>query len=111
METIHTIETPELTAKLNKAEIDILQYIESWLPTLTDWSVAAQTNKWRLFRSDADDAIDMLSLHGLLVNAGACDVTGRRVSVPEIAATWMRENREKINSLHLHNRIDHKLHP
>ena len=99
METIHTIETPELTAKLNKAEIDILQYIESWLPALTDWSVDELTHKCRLFRSDADDAIDMLILHGLLDNAGSCDVTGRRVSVPEIAATWMRENRETINSL------------
>ena len=99
METIHTIETPDLTAKLNKAEIDILQYIESWLPALTDWSVDELTHKCRLFRSDADDAIDMLILHGLLDNAGSCDVTGRRVSVPEIAATWMRENRETINSL------------
>ncbi len=106
METIHTIDTPELTAKLNKAEIDILQYIDSWLPTLTDWSVDELTRKCRLFRSDADDAIDMLILHGLLDNAGSCEVTGRRVSVPEIAARWMRENTETINSIKLMNDTD-----
>ena len=106
METIHTIETGGLTAKLNKAEIDILQYIDSWLPTLTDWSVEEITHKCNLFRSDADDAIDMLILHGLLDNAGSCEVTGRRVSVPEIAAVWMRENTETINSLHVMNDCD-----
>ena len=103
MESIYTIETPELTARLNKAEIDILQYLESWLPTLTDWSVEEITHKCRLFRSDADDAIDMLILHGLLDNAGSCEVTGRRFSIPAIAATWMRENTETINSLCMMN--------
>ena len=101
MESIYTIETPELTAKLNKAEIDIIQYIDSWLPTLTDWSVEEISHKCRLFRSDADDAIDMLILHGLLDNAGSCEVTGRRFSIPAIAAAWMRENTETINSIKL----------
>jgi hypothetical protein len=106
METLHTIDTPELRARLNKAEIDILQYLESWLPTLTDWSVEEISHKCRLFRSDADDAIDMLILHGLLDNAGSCEVTGRRFSIPAIAATWMRENTETINSLCMMNDTD-----
>jgi len=106
METIHTIETPELTAKLNKTEIDILHFIDSWLPTLTDWSVGELSHKCRLFRSDADEAIDMLILHGLLDNAGSCEVTGRRVSVPECAALWMRENSETIFSIKLMNDTD-----
>ena len=106
METIHTIDTPELTAKLNKSEIDIIHFIDSWLPTLTDWSVEELSHKCRLFRSDADDAIDMLILHGLLDNAGSCEVTGRRVSVPEIAARWMRENTETINSIKYMNDTD-----
>jgi len=106
METLHTIDTPELTAKLNKSEIDILHFIDSWLPTLTDWSVDELTHKCRLFRSDADDAIDMLILHGLLDNAGSCEVTGRRVSVSALAAIWMRENRETINDLFIMNNTD-----
>jgi len=106
METLHTIDTPELTAKLNKSEIDILHFIDSWLPTLTDWSVDELTHKCRLFRSDADDAIDMLILHGLLDNAGSCEVTGRRVSVSALAAIWMRENREPINDLFIMNNTD-----
>ena len=103
METIHTIETDDLTAKLNKSEIDILQYIDSWLPTLTDWSVDELSHKCKLFRSDADDAVDMLILHGLLDNAGTCPTMGRRVCVPELAALWMRENTETINSLCIMN--------
>jgi hypothetical protein len=103
METIHTIETDDLTAKLNKSEIDILQYIDSWLPTLTDWSVDELSHKCKLFRSDADDAVDMLILHGLLDNAGTCPTMGRRVCVPAPAALWMRENTETINSLCIMN--------
>ena len=106
METLHTIDTPELTAKLNKSEIDILQYLESWLPTLTDWSVDELSHKCRLFTTDAHDAVDMLILHGLLDSAPKCDVTGRRVSVPPIAARWMRENTETINSIKLMNDTD-----
>ena len=103
METIYTIETGGMTAKLNKNEIDILQFIDSWLPTLTDWSVEEISHKCNLFRSAADEAVDMLILHGLLDNAGSCEVTGRRICVPEIAAAWMRENNETINSLHVMN--------
>ena len=101
MESIHTIETDDLTAKLNKTEIDIIQFIEGWLPTLTDWSVNELSHKCRLFTSDADAAVDMLILHGLLDNAGTCPTTGRRVCVPEQAARWMRENTETINSIKL----------
>jgi len=106
VETIYTIDTGGMAAKLNKNEIDILQFVDSWLPTLTDWSVEEISHKCRLFRSDADDAIDMLILHGLLDNAGSCTTTGRRVSVPKIAAVWMRENCETLNSLHLMNDCD-----
>ena len=106
METIYTIETGGMTAKLNKNEIDILQFVDSWLPTLTDWSVEEISHKCRLFTSDADEAIDMLILHGLLDNAGTCPTMGRRVCVPELAAVWMRENYETINSLHVMNDCD-----
>ena len=106
METIYTIDTDGLTAKLNKNEIDILHFIDSWLPTLTDWSVDELSHKCKLFTQDAHAAIDMLILHGLLDNAPKCDVTGRRVSVPPLAATWMRENTETINSLHVMNDCD-----
>jgi hypothetical protein len=106
METIYTIKTGGMTAKLNKNEIDILQFVDSWLPTLTDWSVEEISHKCNLFRSDADEAIDMLILHGLLDNAGTCPTMGRRVSVPEIAAVWMRENYETLNSLHVMNDSD-----
>jgi len=106
METIYTIDMGGLSAKLNKNEIDILHFIDTWLPTLTDWSVEEISHKCNLFRSDADEAVDMLILHGLLDNAGSCEVTGRRVSVPELAAVWMRENYETINSLHVMNDSD-----
>ena len=106
METIYTIKTGGMTAKLNKCEIDILQFVDSWLPTLTDWSVEEISHKCNLFRSDTDEAIDMLILHGLLDNAGSCEVTGRRVSVPELSAVWMRENYETLNSLHVMNDSD-----
>ena len=81
METIHTITTDDLTAKLNKNEIDILHFVESWLPTFSYWDV--REFGWKL-RMDADDvtaAVDMLILHGLLdVQTDAVDV-GRIVSV------------------------------
>jgi hypothetical protein len=106
METIHTIDIGGLDAKLNKSEIDILHFLDSWLPTLTDWSVEELSHKCKLFRSDADQAVDMLILYGLLDNAGTCPTTGRRVCVPEIAALWMRENTETINSLYIMNDCD-----
>ena len=99
METIHTIETSDLTAKLNKQEVDILHFIDSWLPTLTDWSVDELAHKTRVTESDANAAVDMLILHGLLdVQTDAADI-GRIVSVPAIAATWMRENSETIYNI------------
>ncbi len=95
METIYTIDT----AKLNKSEIDILQFIESWLPTITDWSVGELAHKTRATDSDAHAAVDMLILHGLLTNDGDCPATGRRVLITSDAALWLRENTETINSL------------
>lgn len=106
METIHTIATPDLTAKLNKQEIDILHFIDSWLPTLNDWSVDELAHKTRVTQSDANAAVDMLILHGLLVNDGDCPVTGRRVLVTRDAAEWMRENSETIFSIKLMNDTD-----
>ena len=103
METIYTIDTGGMSAKLNKNEIDILQFIDSWLPTLTDWSVEEISHKCRLFRSDADEAIDMLILHGLLVNDGTESMMGRRVRIPDDAVMWIRENSETINSLYMMN--------
>jgi len=106
METLHTIDTPELTAKLNKSEIDILHFVESWLPTFTDWSVEELSHKCKLFTSDANEAVDMLILHGLLDNAVTCPVIGRRISVSDLAALWLRENRETINDLFIMNNTD-----
>jgi hypothetical protein len=99
METIHTITSPDLTAKLNKTEIDIIHFIDSWLPTLTDWSVDELAHKTRVTESDANAAVDMLILHGLLANDGDCPATGRRVLVPHDAALWMRENSETIYNI------------
>ena len=99
METIHTITSPDLTAKLNKAEIDIIHFIDSWLPTLTDWSVDELAHKTRVTESDANAAVDMLILHGLLTNDGDCPVTGRRVLVPRDAVLWLRENSETIYNI------------
>ena len=101
MESTHTIDTPELTARLNKAEIDILHFIDSWLPTFVRWSVEELSYKCSLFAPDGVAAVDMLILHGLLDNAGTDEAMGRMVSVPAIAALWMRENTETINSLKL----------
>ncbi len=99
METIHTITTPELTAKFNKQEIDILHFIESWLPTFMDWCVDELARKTRVSDGEANAAVDMLILHGLLANDGDCPATGRRVLVPHDAALWMRENSETIYNI------------
>ena len=103
METIHTIDTPELTAKLNKSEIDILHFVESWLPTFSYWDVREFGWKLRMEADDVTAAVDMLILHGLLDVQTDSDDVGRIVSVPELAATWMRENSETIYSLHMMN--------
>jgi hypothetical protein len=99
METIHTIETPELTAKLNKSEIDILHFVESWLPTFSYWDVREFGWKLRMEADDVTAAVDMLILHGLLDVQTDSDDVGRIVSVPAIAATWMRENSETIYNI------------
>ena len=101
MESIHTIETPELTAKLNKAEVDILHFIDSWLPTFVRWSVEELSYKCSLFAPDGIAAVDMLILHGLLDNAGTDESMGRMVKVTADGALWMRENTETINSIKL----------
>ena len=99
METIHTIETPELTVKLNKSEIDILHFVESWLPTFSYWDVREFGWKLRMEPADVTAAVDMLILHGLLDVQTDSDDVGRIVSVPAIAATWMRENSETIYNI------------
>tara|TARA_Y100000593_G_C4309820_1_gene337810 strand:- start:2714 stop:3127 length:414 start_codon:yes stop_codon:yes gene_type:complete len=99
METIHTIETPDLTAKLNKTEIDILHFIESWLPTFSYWDVREFGWKLRMEADDVTAAVDMLILHGLLDVQTDSDDVGRIVSVPAPAATWMRENSETIYNI------------
>ena len=97
MDSIYTIDT----AKLNKSEIDIVQFIESWLPTFDRWSVKELSYKCRLSEPDGNAAADMLILHGLIENAPDDHVMGRQVSVTADGALWMRENMETINSLKL----------
>ena len=99
METIYTIDG----SKLNKPEIDILHFIDSWLPTFTRWSVLELGEKCNLFASEATASVDMLVLHGLLDNAGTDSLMGRMVSVSDASIEWMRENNETINSLYIMN--------
>tara|TARA_B100000530_G_scaffold116280_1_gene72452 strand:- start:90 stop:440 length:351 start_codon:yes stop_codon:yes gene_type:complete len=106
METIHTIETPDLTAKLNKQEVDILHFIDSWLPTFSYWDVREFGWKLRMEADDVTAAVDMLILHGLLDVQTDSDDVGRIVSVPASAATWIRENSETIYSIKLMNDTD-----
>jgi hypothetical protein len=103
METVYTIETPEMTAKLNKCEIDILHFIDMWLPTFTSWAVEELAHKCELFAAETLQAVDMLILHGLLENDGTDSMMGRRVRIPDEAALWIRENTETINSLAMMN--------
>ncbi len=103
METIHTINTDDLTAKLNKNEIDILHFVESWLPTFSEWCVEELGYKLRMDADDVTAAVDMLILHGLLdhkrLTLTERQYTNRKVAVPAVAALWMRENRETINNI------------
>jgi hypothetical protein len=101
METIYTIETGGIPAKLNKSEIDILHFIDSWLPTFIRWSVTEISHKCNLFASDTTAAVDMLILHGLLEDDGEDDMMGRMVQVPDIAQEWLRENADTLHSLQL----------
>ena len=64
--TIFTIADGSISVKLDKAEISILNYIEGWLPTFTDWSVEELALKCDMFAADATAAIDMLILYGLI---------------------------------------------
>jgi len=85
--------------RLDKTEIDILQYINSWLPDFTRFGVIDLAEKCDLFASDATAAVDMLILHGLLENDGDDELMGRMVQVPDIAQEWLTENTEAVNSL------------
>ena len=100
--TIFTIDH----ARLDKTEVDILHFIDSWLPTLTRWSVVELGEKCNLFASEATASVDMLILHGLLDNAGTDSLMGRMVSVSDASIEWMRENNETINSLYIMNDCD-----
>ena len=106
METIHTIKTDDMTAKLNKSELDIVQFIESWLPTFDRWSTKELSYKCQLSEEDGNAAADMLILHGLIENAADCSAMGRTVRVTADGALWMRENMETINSLCMMNDTD-----
>jgi len=100
--TIFTIDN----AKLDKTELDILYFIDSWLPTFNTWSVLELGQKCNLFATDATDAIDMLILHGLMEYDGSDDLVGRMVTVPREAQEWIVENSETINSLCAMNNTD-----
>ena len=100
--TIFTIDH----AKLDKAELDILHFVEGWLPTFDKWSVTELAQKCRLFHGDAVAAVDMLILNGLLENTTNDELMGRMVSVPREAQEWIVENRETISNLHLMNDTD-----
>ena len=93
-------------ARLDKAEVDILHFVNSWLPTFNRWSVNELAHKCNLFASDATAAIDMLILHGLMVNDGHDDMMGRMVQVPDIAQEWIALNADAIDSLHVMNDTD-----
>jgi len=90
-------------ARLDKAELDILHFVDSWMPTFNRWSVTEISHKCNLFTSDATAAVDMLILHGLMENDGEDELMGRMVQVPDIAQEWIAENSETINSLYIMN--------
>ena len=102
METIYNIDG----AQLNKCEIDILQFIDSWLPTFQTWSVQELSQKCNLFADEASHAIDMLILHGLMEDDGDDEMMGRMVQVPDIAQEWIAVNAEAIHSLYYMNDTD-----
>jgi hypothetical protein len=90
-------------ARLDKAELDILHFVDSWMPTFNRWSVTEIAQKCNLFASDATAAVDMLVLHGLMVNDGEDELMGRMVQVPDIAQEWIAVNSEDIHSLYYMN--------
>jgi hypothetical protein len=87
-------------ARLDKTELDILHFIDSWMPTFNRWSVTELAEKCNLFASDATAAVDMLIMHGLLANDGGDELMGRMVQVPDIAQEWIALNSESIHSLY-----------
>lgn len=93
-------------AKLDKSELDILYFVESWLPTFERWSVTELAQKCAMFHRDATAAVDMLILNGLMQNDGTDDLMGRMVSIPREAQEWITENKETINSLYVMNDTD-----
>ena len=101
-ETIYTIDS----AKLNKCEIDILHFANSWLPTFDTWSVRELGEKCNLFEPEATEAVDMLILHGLMENAGSDSLMGRTVRMPPDAVKWIAECSEQIDGLQLMNDSD-----
>ena len=88
-------------ARLDKAEVDILHFVNSWLPTFNRWSVNELAHKCNLFASDATAAIDMLILHGLMENDGHDDMMGRMVQVPDIAQEWIVLNADALSLIHI----------
>ena len=90
-------------ASLDKAELDILHFVDSWIPTFNRWSVTELSQKCDLFTSDAIAAVDMLILHGLMENDGHDDMMGRMVQVPDIAQEWIAMNSDAIHSLYYMN--------
>ena len=102
METIYDIDG----ARLNKSEIDILQFVDNWLPTLQTWSVQELSHKCNLFADETSHAVDMLILHGLMENTDPDELMGRMVQVPDIAQEWLRENAETIYGLYIMNDTD-----
>jgi hypothetical protein len=101
METIHTIKTDDLTAKLNKSEIDIIQFIDSWLPTFDSWSILELSERCQISKADTIEAVDMLVLHGLIEHSEYCELMGPTVQVTIGGALWIRENTETINCLRM----------
>ena len=93
-------------ARLDKTELDILHFIDSWMPTFNRWSVTELAEKCNLFASDAAAAVDMLILNGLMENDGEDDLMGRMVQVPDIAQEWIEEHADTINSLYYMNDTD-----
>ena len=93
-------------ARLDKAEIDILHFVDSWMPTFNRWSVTELSQKCNLFTSDATAAVDMLILHGLMENDGEDELMGRMVQVPDIAQEWIALNSDTINCLYIMNDTD-----
>jgi hypothetical protein len=93
-------------ARLDKAELDILHFVDSWLPDVNSWSVIDLAEKCNLFTLDATAAVDMLILNGLMENDDDDPMKGRMVYVPDIAQEWIVSNSEAIHGLYYMNDTD-----